>query len=659
MSERSDQTRCNLWKMLWFDLLSSFLVPLFGLGLVPIVRAWDHSRLGLELEGATRLALSAALGLAAVQAGGMLLGFSGLLYAWAAAAWLVAILAASLAIGGKVLGRQILEISLPRLDLATLSAAAVFTLYLLQATAPPWYRDSLIYHLSLPRAFAMAGGYVRPDDNIFASFPLGWESIVALISTFGKAPDFFPPFNPRLLGAWTMGAAALASVGLARAAGASRRTSKWAALLFLLVPTVFEFGASAYVEAWLVLLTILALRFVLSTSEGSSASVVPAGIAAGLATTVKYPGIAVFIFLLLLLLVSALRRSPREQIWMARATLRFAAIAALVGAPFYLRNLLEHGNPIFPLAFDIFGGHGWDEWRDIAYGITLAAYGEGRELVDFLLLPFRLFTATSMRTGFEGSLGPVVGLGFFAGLGLVVPRAQSSPRRSWVLLVAFSLLWFVFWAFTVQQARFFLVAVPSLLILLLGWIDGLSDRLRRAMLLLCATAAILWFAPRAAELWQRQDTGSWLAGKQTEDDFLRRMLPDSYVPMRELEQLVPEDGKVWLIWMRGYTYYLRRAYRIDSVFEAYRFEALLDESPDPEGALERLANDRITHLLIHGAFFLWEGNADLEPGRTDRIRRRFYRLIAEGGLYPTRSWGEVTLYEVGALGGKQRPTAGW
>ncbi len=68
-----------------------------------------------------------------------------------------------------------------------------------------------------------------------------------------------------------------------------------------------------------------------------------AGAWAGLAMSVKYPGVAVTGLVLTLL--------PGERVT--------ALVPMLVlGTPFYLRNLLTRGNPVFPLAYGAFGGLG-------------------------------------------------------------------------------------------------------------------------------------------------------------------------------------------------------------------------------------------------------------------------------------------------------------
>jgi 4-amino-4-deoxy-L-arabinose transferase-like glycosyltransferase len=622
-------------------------VPALALLGWPWVRTFAR-RTPEPLETSLALAASLALGLAFVQTGAMLLGFTGALTAPAVIGWL--------ALGGAASGlRAWKNRGLPSLPLEmawgpVLAGAALLAGYLLLATVPPWYRDSMVYHLALPRAFAMAGGYVRPDDNIFGSFPLGYESIQAALHAFGSAPDRFPPFNPRLVGVWVTGGAALATAGLARVAGASSRLAGWAGVLLLLVPTLIEFGSSAYVEPYLVLLATLALAGVVLVLRGERIFLVPAAVCAGLAASVKYPGLAVVAILGVLLLASGLRRTQVEGRIAVRSAVIFAVVAALVGCPFYVRNVIERGNPFFPLAFGIFGGRGWDAWRDWAYGVTLTDYGAGKGAADWLLLPFRLFTWTDLVHGFEGSIGPVVGVGLVAGLALRRRRRWTEPTGA---LVVFALLWLAFWALSVQQARFFLLAVPPLLALGVAGIDRLGTK-RKALgtLALAGSLAVStgWALGPARFLWTRQHTGGWLAGTIARQQLLAQMLPESFAFEDELERLVPSDGRVWLVWMRGYTYYLRRPYKLDTVFEAYRFEDLLDRHDQPGETVAELRAEGITHVLVHERFFLVDGNADLTPGRTERLKRRFDALVADGRLRPTSRWGSVVLYAVEAGG---------
>lgn len=548
----------------WAELLRSLGVPLLFLA------AWPRAR-GEGPE--ERMAHAAGLSLAWMQLGAMGMLAIGVLTPVAVVVWIT-------------LGLIVVRAWTAR-GAASVGLLALLPI-LLMATVPPWYRDELVYHLALPQQFAAAGRYVSPDDNIFVAFPMGWESIVAASIRLGGPT--------RLLGAWTMGAAALAAAGLARRIGGHPAI---AAAALLLVPTVAEFGASAYVEPYLLLLTLLALRDVLDGRW-------TAGVWAGLAASVKYPGLAVALFTLVLL--------PRAA--------RGRALVAIVslGSPFYLRNILDRGNPVFPMMFSIFGGKGWDDVRAWGYGLTLEHYGAGRAWVDWLLLVPRVLTTRALHSGFQGSVGPMVLLGLLA--------VRKAPK-----LAVFALLWTLFWAVTVQQLRFWLPALA---------IGVVFASVRPAWLL---AGTIVWSAGPLLELWRFQHTTPWLLGTETREQIEDALMPESAQIYRELPAHVPEGGRVWLVWMRGYTLDFPRDYRLDCVFEGWRMEELLDTAASPEDARARL--DGFSHVLVNHRFFLQGANADWEePGRTERLRGRWAALQASGVLRAVYSWGPVTLYAV-------------
>ena len=110
-----------------------------------------------------------------------------------------------------------------------------------------------------------------------------------------------------------------------------------------------------------------------------------------------------------------------------------------------------------------------------------------------------------------------------------------------------------------------------------------------------------------------------------------------------------DTGKVWLVWMREYAYYLDPPARIDSVFGAWRWEEAL-EIPSNAELLGTLEKEGISHVLINHRFFLVDGNADYEEGRTDKLRARFNALLGEGALNAVDRNGPAVLYEVSSTG---------
>jgi hypothetical protein len=617
--------------------LPFLLTPLVG---APVVQWWER-RQEVALEPATRWAAAAALGITWCQLGGMVLLFTQQLTALAAGLWLIA----GLGLGAAGLTR----LRWPGRGVWLVLPGLLLLLPLLgMALVPPWYQDDMTYHLTLPRSFAVHGGYFVPDDNVFAFLPLGWESALSLLYALGPAPDHFPPFNPRLLGVWTAGFAALAAVGLARGLAVPRRAAWLAAPLVLLHPTFAAYAPSAYVEPWLLLAVALSAQAVLRAIAGERGMAVPAGLFAGLAASSKFTGLAVAGLLgLALLLFAPGTWSVRD---VGRRTWRFAVVAALAGGPFYLRNWIERGNPVFPSAYGLLGGEGWSTWRAEAWNQILANYGAGRTPLDYVRLPWRFFTTRELFDLFEGSHGPILGLGLLLSLGLLYPLRRDAPRLRRILAALAVVLGFsVFWAFSTQQMRFWLPALPLAVALALAAFDGLGTRGRPWLLGVVLAGSLGWEVGLARQVWDRQHTTEFLTGELDADQVASLQMPDTYPLWPEVERLVPPDGKVWLVWMRNMTYYLRRPFRVDCVFEAWRFEELLDAHEDPAEAVAALQAGGITHVLIHHRFFLAGKNADLTPGRTARLQQRFLALVQRRGLIPLRRWDYVALYQVGEV----------
>ncbi len=513
---------------------------------------------------------------------------------------------------------------------------------LAMAAVPPWYRDEMVYHLALPQQFVAAHAYTHPDDNIFASFPLGWESIVAAAMALGVE-------NPRELGAWVTIADALAIAGIAGQLGATALGRATAAGVFLLIPTVWEFGPSAYVEPWLILVMLLGISAVIrvasSTPNGAPAGSARGGLVAwevgiwaGFAASAKYPGLVIAAALVLAL--------PRGR-------LRALVPAVLIGAPCYIRNVLERGNPVFPLAFGVFGGSGWDATRAWAYGVTLDDYGQGRSLLDYVLLVPRLFLTRDLNTGFQGSIGPVLALGAYALARAAWPRVtvllphfvstrdelRDEHRHAGLAsaLVIGAIGWTVWWALTVQQVRFWL---PAAAILAVG--VGLFAS-RPVCALPIWIGAFAWGWLPDGMLWNRQETTAWWAGDVSRETLRDHLLPESAPVYRDIPTLVPEGETVWLVWMRDFTWDFPRPFREDSVFEGWRLETALDA--------DKLPTD-VDFLLVNERFFLTGTNADwdathtLVVGRTERLRATWAEWHDHGDITEIKRWGKVVLYAI-------------
>ncbi len=593
------------------DLLFSFCVP---------ISAWiAYGRLQHQFsQPAFRWAMAHLLALGWIQFGAQIFLFLGIYNELSMGMWLICSLT------------WFRPTSAPRFP--EMGLYLFIIPYFVLAFVPPWYRDTLTYHLTLPKLFALHQTYAVGDEIIFGYFPLGWHSILSTLFVF--SPDQNEAlFNPRLIAVWISGAVAIGSAGLCHMLGGSRFWAWICGICFLLIPTQVEFGTSCYVQVWLTLICLCAAGVVHQKKS------IWVGFCAGLAASAKYSGL----FLCVLLCLIMVRKKGR---W------KFATTMVLVGAPFYIRNIWNKGNPLFPLAYSIFGGEGWDEARADGYAITLQNYGMGREALDFLMLWPRVFLTQDMVFFFQGSLGPAIALIFIWAL-------RKRKQHLNILILGFG--WAVLWMFQVQQIRFLMPAVPILLALglahqsvekksiqtytiggalissMLIWMfipfQGLAQSLH-------PQAKPLYDAPMTF-LWKRQHTSEHLKKPYTPQELHELMHNNVAAIYKKVNQEKVE--KVWLVWCRGFTHPLRHPFRVDSVFGGWRWEQSLLHMQKTEDWNAFLEKDGISHILINHRLFLYQIETDEE-----RIQQEtFQRLIETGVIRPIAQENNMILYVVG------------
>ena len=121
------------------------------------------------------------------------------------------------------------------------------------------------------------------------------------------------------------------------------------------------------------------------------------------------------------------------------------------------------------------------------------------------------------------------------------------------------------------------------------------------------------------------------------------VMPWTWRVYGDLESYVPEDGKIWLVHTRAHTYYLRRDYRLDCVFEEWRLVESLAEGPDSARFEDELRAEGFTHLLINHAFFL----TTVDDETRSVLESRFESMLKQGVLVREASW-QIIEGEVGA-----------
>lgn len=306
-------------------------------------------------------------------------------------AWAVLVLAALAACwGGRDLSRAAhagSERALPALEkvgraAAVSGAAALAAASVLAILLPVGAYDALGYRLPAVAQWLDAGRvvWVGGDDPLRNGYPLGLEVVEAV---FFRAFDSAGPVDAVAVLFVLAGALALAA--LVRGLGGAR----WAALLafglFALVPMQILNAPSGYADAALsgalVALFAAVVRWCASDVgalhiKGTRASVVDIGVAAALVIALKPHG---FALAGLAVAGGMWSRAARVGVAPMLRELALAGPLAACGLYFAVRNVVQTGNPLYPLEVTLFG-EVWLKGESSLDGILTPAFNVPAEL---------------------------------------------------------------------------------------------------------------------------------------------------------------------------------------------------------------------------------------------------------------------------------------
>ena len=488
----------------------------------------------------------------------------------------------------------------------------VQTLALVAALAPPTANDTLLYHLALPKAYVAAGGMVDVPDNMASFYPLGGEmqSVWAMLlgHAWGArvaeaaATSALFAFAPLLV---------LTAYGWAREHGLDEHWASINALTIASIPTVYWVAANGYVDLALTAYTLLAVRAAgrwWTTHE--PAWLMHLALAMGCALSIKLSAALLSLPLALLIFVRALgdQRAPEDRDARPRSPARSAiagllalAVGVALASPWYVRNWIRSGSPVFPFFPGLWPGEapGWDVERARLYESLFLIYGRPGTLVDDLLAP--VLVSLTAQPELPHYYDGVLGVAFLIGLPALA-WALWSRRLKVELRIAclISFAMYVFWLFSSQQLRYLLPVAPALATAITASAAAAGER---AGPNLCRTLRWLFVAAAAANALV---IVGWFAevapirvvlGGEPRTEYLSRRL-DYYRYYEIINRELPPNANVWLIDMRRDTYHVERPYFADFIFEDYTLRQWLREAHDVNRLRARARAAGITHVLV-------------------------------------------------------------
>ena len=479
-------------------------------------------------------------------------------------------------------------------------------LALVAALAPPTAKDTLLYHYALPKAWIAVGQAIVIPYNIAGYYPLGVEMHAVWAMLLGA------PLGARVAEA-AAGATlflfapllAMTVYGWARERGADRTWAAATALVIAWIPTGYEVAASAYVDLALAGYTALAVRaFGRWWTSGQPRQLAWVAAGVGGALSIKLSAAFLLLPLALLGLLHALgtgsqdRETARPSTALTAAgVLGALALGVTLAAPWYVRNWIRTGSPLFPFYLEIWPAKapGWDLERSRLYETLFSLYGDISGPLDYLWSPIRLAVAAQpdQPAFYDG----VLGIAFIFALPVLawaLWRRRLDVELRLAVLVSAGL--FVFWLFSSQQLRYLLPAAAGLAVAIAVAGSGLERGLSRPLCGLVVAGAALGL-PVVLAWFLALDPARVVLGGESREAFLARRL-DYYPYYQVVNRDLPPTARVWLIDMRRDTYHLDRPAFSDFIFEDYTLTRYVRAATSVDEIRDRVRADGITHLLV-------------------------------------------------------------
>jgi len=458
---------------------------------------------------------------------------------------------------------------------------------LLLSLTPEIGKDALIYHLAVPKLFLNHHGFYFIQGNVFAHYPLHSEMLylIGLLlqgDILAKGIHFL--------------AHLFILLGMYHFIRFNMEMHNFPALsliLFCTIPSVFLISHMAYNDLFVTLYTMGAVfAFIKWSRNLEKGWLFLSSVFTGFAIASKYTAL----FLPSLGFFGVVWVS-HQNCFTTRRTLYllliYGCILIITGSPFYIKNWIITGNPFYPFLYGIFGGRGWEPAQAQYYDFFVQTLGMGRTFFDYILLPWNLSIHAKMDSPqFDGIIGPV----FI----LTLPFAIMLRKFDNILkiITVYCLLTFMFWASSAQQIRYLIPIFPFLAIYVGAILTHYQrNKLAFVVLLLFISGGLAHNGWHIFHDYINVKPVNVVIGKENRDVFLKRMLP-SYAMFDFINSQLPQNSKIFLIYMKNWTFLCDKECYSDSMFESYTIQKILSQASTPANVFVKLTENGFSHLLF-------------------------------------------------------------
>ncbi len=506
--------------------------------------------------------------------------------------------------------------------LVVVLCVAIATIYVLGSSMPPWEFDVVEYHLQAPKEFYLNGTIAFLPHNIYANMPLGAEMhALAAMTIIGGADAWW---TGGLIGKLIIGCHSLLAAWLL-GSYVAQRTCVWigwvAAGLLLACPGNGQVAMAGLVDS---ALGAYILATVVACSRWSTGRLFLASVLAGAAAACKYPGLLYAVVPLGFFSIVQWMRVPNSKNFFQWSLACLAGLGITCGA-WYAKNLAFTGNPVYPLAYSVFGGR---SLNDAKAGQWASAHRIPTQ--SDAATPY---TIGSMLSSLEqiAVRSPVLQPAVMVLLAIAVPLCFRDRSDGWSWFLVANWILTVWWLATHRIDRFWLPVLPLWSGVASLGADWLRRKLSPGLLCVIALTGLVYGALMV---------GSPVVGDNRFFVSLSALRNDVGVPGEVAGRIPPAVGwinqnleidqaRIGLIG-EARVFDFRPATVYSTCFDTNPIETLV-RGRTPQQQSERLHEAGVTHLLINWTeiaryrspgnygFSVWPTQSDIQAMIDSRV----------------------------------------
>lgn len=331
---------------------------------------------------------------------------------------------------------------------------------------PPTQSDGLRYHLTVPKLYLDAGGFYLIPNLSFSNFPFLIEYLYVIPLSIGLISI------PKLIHCSYFLLTLVLLFHTGKKFGG--REGGWIAVLLIsATPFVPIFASWSFIEFGLTFYTVLAFVICCDACEQSNETVwkqfVLIGLIAGLAVSCKYTALASAAAVAGLYALTFLSHKKTITHSIIGSAVIFAT-ALIAASPWFIKNYLLLGNPVYPFAGSVFPTPGWSEFNAEFFAYHAGMKGAMNvfktaplswQLWDILTLPFyaTFFPGENHHQPHNFGAWPL-GAAWLAMLPLLLIHKKWSVR--YASHIGFAIFLYLLWALTYRDTRFMLPCIAVL-----------------------------------------------------------------------------------------------------------------------------------------------------------------------------------------------------